>query len=430
MTILTKYPKILFVHMTRVYQNDAVNLMLRNLFGDWPKENLAQIYTGAYKGTEDFCGYYFHIGVKERRLGWLFNILKPVGMGTLLGYSLDRGNQREKVHISRVQRWIANMVSRFVASGYWELVFNVHLSEELLEFLRKFEPEILYTQGYSLGLTSLSLKIAELFQIPICYFPMDDWHSSLYSGSRLHHRVEEIATRLARNASIRFALGPKMAETLTSRYNVLFECLYHADSPDRFNVPKSPKNRDEIIIGYAGSLYLGRSSAIQDLLDACVLINYPFKIEVYSENIPPDVPPELIDSPYVSFLPLPDHNLLPTTLANCDILFLPESFEKKYKSAIELSLSTKAHLYMFSRRPIIVYAPPWSGTVDYAKRFGWGIVVDQRNIHLLAEGIKMALSSQAKELVETAYRNALLNHDIKKLRAKVQKKITAVVWGN
>ncbi len=431
MTISTKkYPKVLLVHLTKVHQKDAVNLMLRNLFGDWPKENLAQIYTGDYRGTGDFCGHYFKIGIKERRLGWLFHALKPMGMEALSGYSLS--NEIAKVRVSRVQRWIANVVSNFVALGYWEVLFNVRSSDALLEFIHEFKPEILYTQGYSLNLTRLSLEIAERLKIPICYFPMDDWHSSLYEGSYLHRHVEEIATRVAQNASVRFALGPKMAETLTSRYNVLFECLYHADSPERFNVSRDPKNstRNEFVVGYVGSLYLGRSSAIQDLLKACALINYPFRIEVYCENIPTDIPQELISSPAVVFLPLPDHNQLPGVLVNCDMLFLPESFESKYKSAIELSLSTKAHLYMFSRRPIVVYGPPWSGTVDYAKRFGWGIVIEQQDIQLLAEGIKAAFSSQAKDFVQKAYNTALLNHDIKKLRAKVHKEITATVWGN
>jgi hypothetical protein len=412
--------------MTKVYQNDGVNLLIRTLFNEWPKENLAQIYTGIYYGVGEFCGHYFQIGPKERKLGWLFYSLKPVGFGVLSGQRLD--NQNRKRSISVVRRWVADVVSTFIASGYWDEFFSVHSSTALENFIRDFKPEVIYTEGYSLSFTELALDIATRLKIPICYFPMDDWHSSLFAGSRVHRKVKEVASRLARDASLRFALGPKMTEVMTARYGVPFECLYHADSPQRFDllskINTSPKK--ELIIGYAGSLFLGRLTAFQDLLNACAILNRPFRIEVYSESLPPDVPIELVNAPQIKFLPLPDHENLPRTLANCDVLFLPESFDHKYKTAIELSLSTKAHLYMFCRRPILVYGPEWSGTVDYAKRFGWGVIVDKHDINMLSEGIKTVIGSQAEDLINKAYQIALLNHDINQLNAKALARFNAI----
>ena len=39
-----KYPRVLLLHMTKVRLDDPVNLLVRTLFGGWPKENIAQIY--------------------------------------------------------------------------------------------------------------------------------------------------------------------------------------------------------------------------------------------------------------------------------------------------------------------------------------------------------------------------------------------------
>ncbi len=419
------YPRVLLVHMTRVYQHDGVNLLIRSLFGEWPRENLAQIFTGRVSGNGDFCGQYFEIGHQERRLGRLFYALKPKAMSAVVGSSTAQKVGKP----ASWQKWKANLVSNFIASGYWDLLFSIYASNPLIEFVRNFKPDIIYTQGYSLSFTALALDLARRFKIPICYFPMDDWHSSLFAGSLVHRRVEALATELAQSAALRFALGPKMTETLTARYGIPFESLYHADDPKRFYSSERVKksSEDTLVIGYVGSLYLGRSATFQDLFEACVLLKRPFRIDIYCENIPPETPAKLLHSPQVNFLALPDHNSLPKTLANCDVLFIPESFETKYKPAIELSLSTKSHLYMFSQRPILIYAPPWSGTVDYAKRSGWGIVVDREGSDALAEGLRVATSDQADPIVAQAYHVAMLNHNLDAMRATIRQRICEAV---
>jgi hypothetical protein len=62
--------------MIKVHSDDAKNLMVRSLFGDWSRENITQIYTNCYSGTGEFCGEYYAIGRKERRLGRIFGLLK------------------------------------------------------------------------------------------------------------------------------------------------------------------------------------------------------------------------------------------------------------------------------------------------------------------------------------------------------------------
>lgn len=415
-----KYPRVLLIHMTRVHQDDPQNLMIRSLFGDWPTENLAQIYTGHYTGVGDFCGHYFEIGPRERRLGRLFYALKPIAVSALANQPVTQARVRG-LDWRFWKPWGAKLASKLIELGYWEVIFPVLPSNALWRFIREFSPHIIFTQGYSLGFTQLALDVARQLDIPICYFPMDDWHTSLYSNSLVHRRVEKIAIEVAKHATLRFALGPKMAETFSARYGVTFECLYHADNFSRFAVSEPVKDASErsVTIAYVGSLYLGRLAVLKDLLSACDKLGRSFKIDIYCHGIPPDTPAELLNSPQVSFLPLPSHNDLPRVLSQYDILFLPESFAPEHKSAIEFSLSTKAHLYMMVGKPILVYGPVWSGTVDYAKRFGWGIVVAQRNIKTLAEGIQTAYESYPNELILRAYDVAMSNHNLDTLRAKV-----------
>lgn len=420
-----KFPRVLLLNMTKVHSVDAQNLFVRTLFGDWPRENIAQIYTGSYAGTGEFCSQYYAIGRGERRFERLFGLLKRSAMSVTSGKSVVDEAVKSRSSWSEVLR--RRIVSALVDSGFWELVFRIRLSDALESFVRQFNPDILCTEAFSIGLTRLTLRIAEKFSVPICYFPLDDWHSYLYHGSPAHVEVDRLARTIAERSSVRFALGPKMAEAFARRYNVDFECIYHADDLGRFKGLKHQKSHGGVIvIGYSGALGYGRIGCFRDLLRACRLLHREFRIRIFCTSVPPETPEELLNSHNVEFLHQPPHEELPQALAGCDILFLPESFESRYRGAIELSLSSKSHLYMMSGRPIVVYGPPWSGTVDYAQRSGWGIVVDRQNDQALLQAIQSAMpQAQAEEIVAKAYSVAAANHDITLLRRRVVERIGA-----
>ena len=199
-----EYPRVLLMHLTRVHQYDSANLMVRTLFGDWPKEKLAQVYTNRFSGQGDFCGHYYELGVLERRFGRLFYMLKPAGMNAVFGTKILAGGQSLKRTLAR--KLAEKISSIIIKSGIWETIFSIRQSDSLMRFILGFRPAILYSQGYSLGFTKLALEISARFDLPICYFPVDDWHECLYSGSPVHKKVERVATTLARQASVRLSL--------------------------------------------------------------------------------------------------------------------------------------------------------------------------------------------------------------------------------
>ncbi len=424
------YPRILFVHMTKVRSEDQLNLLIRSLFGDWPKENIGQIYTGCYPGKGEFCGHYFEIGPGDRRFGRVFGLFKMAGLATKSGRTVTAPGMRSRTPFVKVLS--KRIVSTVIGSGIWEVVFRIRRSKRLVNFVHEFKPDIIFTQGYNLGLTGLALELAEQFSLPIFYFPVDDWHSCLYHKSPIHREVDYLANIIAKRAALRFALGPKMSETLTERYQVGFECVYNADDLTRFNAV-GPRKSDHkaIVFGFTGSLNLGRVICLVDLLSACESLNIRFVIKVYCLSVLLETPERLLNSKHVEFLTLPSHADLPQALSECDILFLPESFDPAYRKAIELSLSTKSHLFMMSGRPILVYGPEWSGTVDYARRFGWGVVVDRRDDQDLLNGITKIMSTDvAKEVVSKGHIVVKLNHDIHVLRKHVLDRVKSTVQGH
>jgi hypothetical protein len=72
-------------------------------------------------------------------------------------------------------------------------------------------------------------------------------------------------------------------------------------------------------------------------------------------------------------------------LKGADVLLLVEAFDENRVADVHLSVSSKSHLYMFSRRPIIVYSHRDTGVSKYASEYGWAKVVTERDVHALYE---------------------------------------------
>ena len=115
-------------------------------------------------------------------------------------------------------------------------------------------------------------------------------------------------------------------------------------------------------------------------------------------------------------------------LRGADILFLPERFDETAQG-IRLSISSKAHLFMFSGKPIIVYSDPVTGIVRYATEDGWAAVVDRRDPGLLADTIERLFKDDVyrQQLIAGARSTAEKNHNLTTIRSSFFKLICSAI---
>ena len=69
---MTDFPKVLIIVKTLINDIDSGGASLRNWFKEWPREHLAQLYSGVAINRDPFCGFNSQIGSEEWRFGWLF----------------------------------------------------------------------------------------------------------------------------------------------------------------------------------------------------------------------------------------------------------------------------------------------------------------------------------------------------------------------
>lgn len=435
-----KSPRVLVVALGKINKIDAYNngLFLRNLFLErWAKESVVQIFSSGDNGDSGYFKDYYCLGPNDRVLGSWFYSTKGSDVSGVLNKSVNR-------NVGFVRRlWMemkSGLLGLAVGSGLYELIFRPKLSKELLSWVGAFKPDVIFAQGYNLTFSWLPLMIQKETGAKLAVLTTDDWPTYLYSGLLGEPKafrwfvrpfVKSAANTLFKCADIPCAFGRPMAEEYLRRYGRSFHVFDHSDDPRRFNVDSNyvrgvSESRTIVAIGTFNEF---RCPLLLDANQACEIlatVGVAAKIVVYSSAIHSDFVDRIMAAKFIEVRPDPGHTKLPSCLASAEILLLTEGFDANFVRAIELSVSSKSHLYMFSRRPIVVYGASQAGVVKYAKEFGWAQVLDERSPQRLADIFfnLMARDDGSKQLVERALHVAKRYHSVSVNRARFKRVIS------
>lgn len=419
---MKRFPRVLIVTKSQIGDLDSAGAALRSWFKEWPRDRLAQIFSGVPAARNVFCERGFQLGPEERRLGKSFFRLKGSSLGdAALPYRRAGVDGAASPRSSLLSKATRAGGKALVESGVWEVIFKPRLSPRLRAWIEGFKPEVMFVQGCDISFMRLPMMIQAAYGTPIHFDVVDDWVMHLYRGSWGGSLMNRIVQRTFRDlvgaSARRYTIGDAMAEAYQARYGVPFTPLMQCDDRERFALARPVREgaRATPEIVYSGSLALGRWKALLDLAQACARLRsegQSIAITAYAPFVPSEASDALRAVPGLTVKgALPDAEV-PGVLAAADLLFLPESFDPGISDYIKLSVSTKAHLYMMSGRPSLVYGPAGIGTVEYARRHGWAHVVDREGSSPLAAALDVLLRDprRGEELVERARIVSAGNH--------------------
>lgn len=427
----TGRPRVLIFWMSPIYQSDQGGLLVRSLFADWSKDDLAQIHTGHPIDGPLYCAHVFGLSPNERRFGRFFYRIKQSSFGeSTRPLILEQSSalpQAQKV--SRIQLVRGTLNKFLLNTGIWEIIFRTRISSQLVEFIQTFRPDVMYVPGYTLSYSWLSMTINRRFNIPIVFHPFDDWPNALYKHVPLIHRIVlRTVSRLIQRSAARISFSQRMADAYHKQFGVPFEIVMNADDFDRFSaaVPQRAADPSVISIIYSGALGLKRWQALCDLSDAAAALEAEgirIQVTAYASSIPFEAVEAVNERHNLRILPPLAHERVPEYLKGADILFLPESFDPNLIENLRYSISTKAQLYMMSQQPVLVYGPSEAGIVDYAQRDQWAYVVSKRDQTALMNALRTLISDQAlrERLIKTGVEVAARNHDQRIVRGRFMK---------
>jgi len=439
-----EYPKVLLVTSTVFNPYTGGGVLLRNLFKGWPIERIAMIYNDFFPIDKSVCQYFYKLGPKEIKWIWPISTIRK----KLLRRELAVPDAESPHHTSfkrisplRMKAKIAyDQINKLLGSD------GVHcrtvVSDDLLEWIKDFQPDIIYCHIGSLMNIHFVQELKRFLNIPICIHIMDDWlgakcDSGLLGPILRNYYVREFK-KLLGNTTLRMGIGEKMCDAYEQRYGYSFVPFANAVDPSTWLRNRTRKNITKAFfqITYAGTINSKNAKNLKGLSKVIESISNrgaDIKLQIYT--FPPLVNvyrPKLEHRPNVIVEEVPDNDKdMAELLSSADLLFLPIDFTKVSIRRMRYSIFAKIPTYMLSGTPVLVYGPSEIASVEYAQKEGWAYVVSQKDLNVLKEAILRLMSDTGlrQTLARRAQEVAIRDFDVQRIRKKFRKELARAAFG-
>jgi len=245
--------------------------------------------------------------------------------------------------------------------------------------------------------------------IPYMVHMHDLWADNLPKGSQQSLFANYWEPILLKKAKRVFAMTEMQKEFLDVKYGINCEILPHTIPQSRLNewspFDASKLQQKEKTIIYTGNIsHLMNLDAIQQFVLAVNLLPDYFRIKMFVSFDKETRIKNKVQSDRIEYNWLSREDVL-KEIKNCNAVFLPLSFKKAAMNEVRTVFATKTLDYLISGVPIIVFSPKDSFHSTSAKKYGWGKVVCDDDINLLAQTIIELVNdaNQSKHLVEKSF---------------------------
>ena len=398
------HPKILLVTSSTFNPFTGTGILLSNLFNGWPTDKIALVHSDNFYHDRNICNYVYKLGNQEFRWKGFLNWFMKMTIGSRLSKIKSNSNNRtpsgRDVSANSRLRLLYDRVNRLL--GGQEVYLEQIPSDPLLEWIQRFEPELLYCHVSSLMNIRFVRRLKSLLKIPLCIHIMDDWlnvkyRRGIWAGKLRRKYLEEFRGILG-ESSLRMCIGQKMCDFYRNMFGVPFVPVSNVVDPALWISRCNNRKRNDIFsIVYAGTINTKNLRNLQVISEVVEeLHSEKKKVQLRISTFQPraDIYRPILErkpSVTVNEVPQADQDMA-CLLENADLLYLPVDFTRVSVERMRFSIFAKLPAYMMSGTPILAYGPPEVASIEYAQKEKWAYVVGKED--------KNALKKAVMELVE------------------------------
>jgi len=398
--VKNRYPKVLIINGEPFNKISIKSVTLGNLFRDYPKKHLAMVYTTSIAPDYSVCDKYYKLELYDVKvLNRLKNLIKRNAVEERHNQNpddKDKNSLRGSSWAFSVKLMVVNAIRSYAD------IFPYEVSEEMLNWVKLFKPDIIYGYFSSIRFMRLGIKLSDHFKVPIVPHFMDDWPRTQYTNSLLmpvlRYSLKRSLKGILQRSPVRLTISDVMTWEYEKRYGGSFTAFMNCVE-NQLLVEESlvPDNHGTIIFSYIGGLHLQRWESLREIgagLASLVKEGYNAKILIYA-------PSEMVQR-YQERLTIPGVMTVVGALApadvplaqrNADCLIHVESFDKEIRRYTKLSVSTKIPEYMAAGRPVLAFGPQEIGSMKYIEETGCGLVIGQRDRNMIINALRQLVES-------------------------------------
>ncbi len=272
----------------------------------------------------------------------------------------------------------------------WNELLAINVDRECIKKIKDFSPEVIYTLGADINVLRNAIKLSDILGIPIVVHNMDDLYHAKFKGRLWIHRyarkkLQKLYKEAYKRSRKSLAIGPKMAEEYETFFGLPFDWAMNC-----VNYKESDVSPEENLMIFSGGLHGGRANTLLELANAVENSSLNVCLEIFTSNR------EYVqyESEFKCFsktklLPFVPKSVQIENISRANALVHAESFDEENISYFRLSMSTKIAEYTSVGKPILCIGPREIATVDFIKKTGMGVVVN--DIQKLPEGLEQMM---------------------------------------
>jgi hypothetical protein len=209
-------------------------------------------------------------------------------------------------------------------------------------------------------------------------------------------RIERDFGRVLKASERVAVICENMQRDYRQHYGIESQILRHGIPSDPAVGTSDARSRDYSVIGFAGSVTA--PDCLQSLVQALDQTDWQFNGSdvalrlVGARYLLDSRKPQRIE--YFGWRTVTETRAL---LADCDVLYLPQSFEPESRKFSELSFPTKLSTYVASGRPILLHAPHYASLTEVWSQFELGPACHVTDPTAVRQVLESALQSKSAE---------------------------------
>jgi glycosyltransferase involved in cell wall biosynthesis len=418
-----KYPKILIIGNHYFDLHSGGGITLTNLFKGWDEECIAVAGENIYDPDYTVCKKFYQLGSAEIKRRFPFNLItrkKNIRSGLVNKNSPIVS----KSLVGTNNSFFKNKYEKILSdTGLYHYKQRYQISEEFLDWVTQYSPDIIYSMLGSLELIEFIRELRKVLKKPIAIHIMDDWPVTITLAAKRPFRlfwqkiIDNELRHLLSEAQILFCISESMSNEYKIRYKKDFIPFHNPINLEFWNSAfrKNYEVNSPFIILYAGRIGPGVQNCFVDIAKAVnELTHNGFKIQLHIQatNFNP-VLNYLLEFDFIKVKEITPYNSLPKIFSEVDLLLLPNDFENHSIAFLKHSMPTKASEYMISGSPILVYSSIETAVTRHALKYGWGYVVSENDNSKLKSAITEIYEKKdlRSKLGNTAREYAIKNYD-------------------
>ena len=357
------YYNILVISYSCFSSSKANGRTLENLFNNWDKTKISQLYFNNEIPDSNICENYYRIIDTD-----LFNYFKRKKVGNIINNRLTDNDDNIKLY-DNARKYKKNIKMKLFRNIFWNM--NLWKTKDLYNFIEKIKPDLIFGMaGDNYFVDKIILNVSKKYKLPILIYNCEDYQFKNYAakgvfGIFFSKLLKKSYDKLMKNTSYMIYSNQGIKDVFDKKYSHINNSIIYNPTPHE---PYFDNVRNEDLrISYLGNLGVGRHVSLIEIAEVIHEYNENLYLDVYGSFPNENIERDIKNCKGIKYQGLVSYEKVIEITKTSDIVVHTESFDDYNMNDKKNAFSTKISDCLALSNCFFYYGPDTNIAMKYLK---------------------------------------------------------------